>query len=196
MSKSPHTSSESSITDDDCIIDGLRRVEGPWKPQVLFTGDLCSVEAWVMDWVGSVDSLGCSGLTLEFEDEACIGVIFGSDIPRRPSAIGISLTQHPGCRRRVRVERTSPMMVVDEWRLATYYIGGDAAFGEERVVAVTREPRKGRKLGVSEIFSHRVHGVDNTGNVRVWRAERVLLHALLQRKRRETLRGKRLLEIG
>ncbi len=196
MSKSPYTSSESSITDDNCTIDGLRRVEGPWEPQVSFAGDLLNVESWVMGWVGSVDSLGCLCLNLEFEDEACIGVIFGSDIPHHASAIGISLTQHPECRRRVRVERTLPMKVAnDEWKLATYYIGDDA-FGEERVVAVTREPRKGRKLGLSEIVSHRVHKVDNTGNVRIWRAERALLHALLQPKQREALRGKRLLEIG
>ncbi len=197
MSKSSHASSENWITDDDCTIDGLRRVEGPWEPHVSFTGDLLSAESWVMDWVGSVDSLGCSGLYLEFEDDACIRVILSSDIPRRASAIGILLTQHPECHRCVRVERTSPMKVVDDWMLATYFhVDDDDAFGEERVVAVTREPRKGRKLGLSEIFSHRVHGIDNTGNVRVWRAERALLHALLQKKQRDKLRGKRLLEIG
>ncbi len=196
MSKSSHSSTESSITDDNCTIDGLRRVERPWEPQVSFTGDLLSVESWVMDWVGSVNSLGCSCLKLEFEDEACIRVIFDSDIPNRASAIGISLTQHPECRKHVIMERTSPMKLSnDEWKLATYYIGDDV-FDEDRVVAVTREPRKGRKLGLSEIFSHRIHKVDNTGNIRVWRAERALLHALLQPKQREALRGKRLLEIG
>ncbi|CAN0588430.1 unnamed protein product, partial [Ectocarpus sp. 12 AP-2014] len=34
---------------------------------------------------------------------------------------------------------------------------------------------------LDQLFAHRLHGVDNTGNVRVWPAEHVLLHVLLSR---------------
>ena len=42
------------------------------------------------------------------------------------------------------------------------------------------ERRPGAKMSLAELASHTHHGVDNTGNVRVWPAEQVLLHVVLQ----------------
>ena len=35
------------------------------------------------------------------------------------------------------------------------------------------------KLSLAELASHQEHGVDNTGNVRVWPAEQIILHVVL-----------------
>lgn len=61
----------------------------------------------------------------------------------------------------------------------------------------TREAARESGVRVSSLFSHVTHGVDNTGMVRVWVAEQVLLHILLTSLRGEVdLVGKRVLEIG
>jgi hypothetical protein len=43
----------------------------------------------------------------------------------------------------------------------------------------TREKTKDAGIGVTELLSHKLHGIDNTGNVKVWEAESILLYVLL-----------------
>jgi len=43
-----------------------------------------------------------------------------------------------------------------------------------------RERPEKKRLTLQELFSHQHHGVDNTGNIKVWFSEQVLLHCLLQ----------------
>ena len=47
-------------------------------------------------------------------------------------------------------------------------------------VIVVRQRRKDARKTLSEIFSHRRCGVDNTGNVRVWQAEEVMVHHIMR----------------
>jgi hypothetical protein len=47
-------------------------------------------------------------------------------------------------------------------------------------VVYTREKREDVSAGVKGIFSHKLYdGIDNTGNIRVWDAENVMLYILL-----------------
>jgi hypothetical protein len=43
----------------------------------------------------------------------------------------------------------------------------------------TRESLPNAGIKLSDLFSHRLHGVDNTGNVKVWEAESILAYVLL-----------------
>jgi hypothetical protein len=43
----------------------------------------------------------------------------------------------------------------------------------------TRENLPDAGIKLNDLFSHRVHGVDNTGNVKVWEAESILTYVLL-----------------
>lgn len=47
----------------------------------------------------------------------------------------------------------------------------------------TREKAKDAGIGVTELLSHKLHGIDNTGNVKVWEAESILLYILLTNPR-------------
>eukprot|EP00903_Cladosiphon_okamuranus_P016033 g14804.t2 len=78
--------------------------------------------------------------------------------------------------------------------LATYQLPGGRK-------VLTREAPSGRvagsvKVTLDQLFAHRVHGVDNTGNVRVWPAEQVLLHLLLSSPLASSVAGCRVLELG
>lgn len=56
----------------------------------------------------------------------------------------------------------------------------EGARGEEDAAVVyTREKTKDAGIGVTELLSHKLHGIDNTGNVKVWEAESILVHLLL-----------------
>lgn len=44
----------------------------------------------------------------------------------------------------------------------------------------TRERQEENSVGAKGLLSHKLHGVDNTGNVCVWEAESVLLYIILQ----------------
>jgi hypothetical protein len=46
-----------------------------------------------------------------------------------------------------------------------------------------REKAKDAGIGVNQLLSHKLYGVDNTGNVKVWAAESMLLHVLLSNYR-------------
>jgi hypothetical protein len=48
-----------------------------------------------------------------------------------------------------------------------------------------REKAKDAGIGINQLLSHKLHGVDNTGNVKVWAAESMLLHVLLNNYRIE-----------
>lgn len=62
----------------------------------------------------------------------------------------------------------------------------------------TRERPKTMGIGVSGLLSNFTHGIDNTGNVRVWEAEQVLLFYLAQmlQKSELNLDRKTILELG
>lgn len=73
---------------------------------------------------------------------------------------------------------------------------------------VLHERDQDAKLSLDELTSHKEHGVDNTGNIRVWPAEQVLLHTLLESLRSpevsvmptwmtsNRMKGLRVLELG
>lgn len=46
---------------------------------------------------------------------------------------------------------------------------------------VSSDESSRKSITLEQLFSHRVHGVDNTGNVKVWPAEQALLRVLLSR---------------
>eukprot|EP00752_Nemacystus_decipiens_P008448 g7551.t1 len=83
----------------------------------------------------------------------------------------------------------------DGFVVATYQLHG-------RRKVLTREAPSGRAAGrvkftLDQLFAHRIHGVDNTGNVRVWPAEQVLLHLLLYSPlASSSMAGCRVLELG
>ncbi|CAM9622287.1 unnamed protein product [Chrysoparadoxa australica] len=101
----------------------------------------------------------------------------------------------------------------EHWRLAIYsmQLGGPRTSSQTRErsteaeaeavavaaapkVVMTRERPKGLpRISLEGIFSHKLHGVDNTGNVRVWAAEQVMLHTLLMEQ--STPQDKRILGI-
>lgn len=48
-----------------------------------------------------------------------------------------------------------------------------------QVVIYTRERLPDAGVAPSDLFSHRLHGIDNTGNIKVWDAEAVFTYILL-----------------
>jgi hypothetical protein len=54
-----------------------------------------------------------------------------------------------------------------------------AASSSSPLEVFTRESPLNAGVKLSELFSHRLHGVDNTGNVKVWEAEAILSYVLL-----------------
>jgi len=60
----------------------------------------------------------------------------------------------------------------------------------------TREKRTDAGVGIKGILSNKLHGIDNTGNVRVWPAESILLHTLVQCCQDEALAAKLLFPIS
>lgn len=59
------------------------------------------------------------------------------------------------------------------------YTAVDVVCRRRRMQVYTRESAPKRRISKPELLSHRLHGVDNTGNVRVWFSEHVLLHVML-----------------
>ena len=78
------------------------------------------------------------------------------------------------------------------------YLAYPLVRGETTLNVYTREHVRDRKITAADLQSHLHHGVDNTGNTRVWDAESVLLHTLLHGTRdwEAFFSGKRVLELG
>jgi len=51
--------------------------------------------------------------------------------------------------------------------------------GEPLAPVFTRERKLGQKLSLKELVSHKEHGVDNTGNTRLWDSSSTLLYSML-----------------
>ena len=64
------------------------------------------------------------------------------------------------------------------------------------ISVVVRRRKPGQKPSLRGVFSHQHCGVDNTGNVRVWAAEEVLVHMLCCEEQRELCKGKNICELG
>eukprot|EP00605_Chrysophyceae_sp_TOSAG23-4_P002553 GSChrysophyteH1.ASY1.ANO1.2818.1 assembled CDS len=65
----------------------------------------------------------------------------------------------------------------------------------ESFIVRTREQPKNAGAGVKGLLSNQLHGIDNTGNIRVWVAETLLLHTLTVTTP-GLLTGSRVLELG
>lgn len=77
---------------------------------------------------------------------------------------------------------------------ASLFLRKEYTFATGHRLTMIREPTRA-KVTFATMFSHELQeGVDNTGNVRCWPTEEVLGHVLLER--RDTLVGKRCLELG
>mmetsp|Transcript_12460 Transcript_12460/g.20251 ORF Transcript_12460/g.20251 Transcript_12460/m.20251 type:complete len:420 (+) Transcript_12460:113-1372(+) len=60
---------------------------------------------------------------------------------------------------------------------------------------LAREKAKDAGIGITQLLSHKLYGVDNTGNVKVWAAESMLLHVLLMNYSSE-FENRSVLELG
>lgn len=68
---------------------------------------------------------------------------------------------------------------------------------ESQLIVYTRENNESAKVDIKGLTSHKLYGIDNTGNVCVWAAESMLLYTLLHDPALDSmLRGKQVLELG
>jgi hypothetical protein len=65
-----------------------------------------------------------------------------------------------------------------QWDLPTV-VGTTESPSSSPPSVFTRENLPDAGIKLNDLFSHRVHGVDNTGNVKVWEAESILTYVLL-----------------
>ena len=64
---------------------------------------------------------------------------------------------------------------------------------------ITREKNEDASVGISGLLSNKMHGIDNTGNVKVWTSELLLLYILLEKMNQDGdsfKRRKSVLELG
>jgi predicted nicotinamide N-methyase len=85
-----------------------------------------------------------------------------------------------------------------EYEQVRYFIPSTGSANNQKVQQsiIVRRRKVGQKPSLREIFSHQHCGVDNTGNVRVWAAEEVMVHYLAQPSQHAMLVGKNVCELG
>jgi predicted nicotinamide N-methyase len=170
----------------------LQRKEGPWVPTIELEEDPSTNPCgWISEALLALGDLGCEVMMVPLREPAadvdalCQQLVGGSDGAlhvRTAPASSVLLVSSRGLSLRDGV--------VQPWRLVSYEHMGYRWQTRERSGALQR------RIRVADVLCHRMHGVDNTGNVRIWAAEGVLLHVLAQPDTLPRLKGKRLLEVG
>ena len=97
--------------------------------------------------------------------------------PRRISVKGISTSRTSGMTIRVSVshQHLIPSMAMCEYKVYTPNTLKGGAMS-----IYTREKPLSSAPSLADLLSNKTHGVDNTGNIRVWPAENILLHCFLK----------------
>ncbi len=72
-----------------------------------------------------------------------------------------------------------PICKYYQWTLPTPITPDGSSIEESDNLIFTRERVPDAGVGVADLFSHRIHGIDNTGNIKVWEAESILSYILL-----------------
>jgi len=84
------------------------------------------------------------------------------------------------------------------FRECSYFKVQMSTYLSNQLTTYTRENNETAKVDIKGLTSHKLHGIDNTGNVCVWASESMLLYTLLHNTNLDTtiLRGKNVLELG
>lgn len=104
----------------------------------------------------------------------CVRVFFACVWSRALAQVETALEdgQQGVLRAELSLRRADYTPLLSECEYCKYDVSGTTVY--------TRESAPKRRVTSEELLSHRLHGVDNTGNVRVWFSEHVLLHTMLE----------------